>query len=875
MGKEKLAFAITVLLLGLLVFFSFQEEPATKIRPNEKGIEIPKIIVPDLDRLVLPANTKSLQRDFFAAPRDTEALPPLALDIPPAPKLSALAVPMKPTAGMVQWSHFYRCDGQITPFEFPVAEAEEAAQAPAPVKESTKEDSKKTENSEAYKKLYDWIRPTPFALVYGRIQNPNPFELGYPKLRDGESLLLQEMDPLTGKLKGKPTNWQGDRVLEYGFADTILNQIEIRKRKTAFSAANLEEVLALADWCLRKAGEEPRAFNQAATIYQRAAELDPANPAGVLGLGRLYEHSFELEKAYELYKGMSESKFSHRAEPWTHLGALQAKLRMFDLAEVSLRSALDRDGANGDAKVELAQFLLDRERGVEAFSLLSASRVEASAKSSDRSEVRRLLAESALYAGKLDEAISSFQQALQVDTNSDDAALGLASSYYAKGDFRQALSKLDAALTQGKVSPELYIGRGLCNLQLKQFAQAERDFQSALGLDPLKDYYAYSALAFLYRQTGHPERAFQAIEAGYLAEPTDPYLRFERAQMLLEREDLEGALEEVESLLDRESRFPDGLILRGRVASFQGEYEDADRYFSFACELDAKNAALLSLRALNLLKAGQIRRSVEIFRKALAIDSEQPTALCGLAYCAYAEGNNDEAIRAFAELIDRHREADEYLEYGKKSFAAIQDHLSKLLWVDNFERNELFREWKEEAKVGPEIRLDSGQVQMRGMAREAGRTRLYQEITAKNFLSVELGLQSETNNQSLVGLQLVSEKKIGDSTRVDFEVDIARLRNGKLGTRVQIGQADAEWKIHEGISWPPAQAVKLAIERVDRGEETALRLRFQGQSLGELIKFPRLKSAAGEVRLGLFAETEAGRELSVSGDDFRMVYRAK
>lgn len=870
MNKEKIALLLAALLLGAMGYFSFPAQNVGRVSPNEKGIEIKKILLPDLDRIVQGKTSPGRARDVFAAPRDTSPLPPLGLPLPPGPKLPFLAPPIRPSVKLSLWDRAYRVPGEIRPFEFSSTPQESsiATKEPGKSEETKKDESRK----DSYKKIYDWLRPNAFATLFGKIQNPNRFDLGSPKLREGESLLFQEIDPVTGKLKGKPTPWPPESVQEYGFADTIANRIELRKRTLSYSAGNLKEIVAFADWCVEQGGLEPKAFEEAERLYKKASELDRGDPAGVLGLGRLYERSFQLEQAYELYRSMAQGPFSHRSEPFRHLGKLQSRLRLFELAEASLRRALEIEGSSPSVRAALGEFYLDRERPETAAEILREAKLEPESPF-ERARMRTLTGSAWLAAGSWNEASAAFQQALNVVPQFGPARLGLASTRYAEGKIDAAMAEIEAGLAEGQLNTGFYTAHGILSMRRGDFAGAERDLKNAVGLDPLQDAYPLSALSFLYEYTGHPEEAFQAIEQANTVDPTDPYVRFQRARLLAAREDAKGARESVSLLLNSEIRFESGLRLRGFLAQQIGEYEDAERYFSLASEISPKDADLLTLRGLNLARGEQLRRAGELFAKALTANPLQASARNGLAYTHYLEGRVDEAIRTFAEVEDQHKEKDEHLEYAQWRSKEIQSHRKKALWTDDFERADLRRDWRDEARFGPLVRLEGGTVRFDGFSRESGRTRLYRELPAKAFLLFETGLTIEESNQALVGAHVVVEKKIGDSHRVEFEFAVARLRNGKVGTRMQTGQVETEWKEQEGISWPLGSPVRVGVERVGTPEEPKLRILFNGVVLGEAEKVLKLRSIAGEIRMGVFAEADAGRQVAARVDDTRVIFR--
>ena len=86
---------------------------------------------------------------------------------------------------------------------------------------------------ESWKKLHDWIRIHEGPPLFGQIRNDDRFTL---RSRADEPILFVEVDPETGQEKHPgmdPAPFGRERVLDFGFADTASNYIQVRRRASA------------------------------------------------------------------------------------------------------------------------------------------------------------------------------------------------------------------------------------------------------------------------------------------------------------------------------------------------------------------------------------------------------------------------------------------------------------------------------------------------------------------------------------------------------------------------------------------------------------------------------------------------------------------
>jgi hypothetical protein len=259
-----------------------------------KAGRIPKAAAPVLERhpapdtaLVLPSGRQldASRRDLFSPPSDTRPLPPLELVPPPIVALAQLRPPPVPGPGVGLYGKFLRESPTVVDVPDLFVDADDVSDAPGAAAAPAK-DVKPTAGAavtpeqiaariKSHKKLYDWIRIGDFR--FGQIRNPERYTLAK---RANEDILFVEFNPETGqpKFPGQPpAPVPRKTVSEFDFADTIPNQIEIRRAQLGnpLPASEYDLALAFADWCVDIRLETPRALVVAEEIYRRPRACCP------------------------------------------------------------------------------------------------------------------------------------------------------------------------------------------------------------------------------------------------------------------------------------------------------------------------------------------------------------------------------------------------------------------------------------------------------------------------------------------------------------------------------------------------------------------------------------------------------------------------
>jgi tetratricopeptide (TPR) repeat protein len=890
--QEQLVFAVTLVLVGALTYALFARGAVRGRSTRAQEVEFRHFEPPPVE-VALPQGgvPAAPRRELFSPPRDTRPLPPLAFREPPRALLAALIPPGVPGPAPRAYGKLLRRALTVVDLpdlfvEAPPSEPEAGGSVSALAKSAGDAPLETLAARErrlaGYRARYDWIQQRPGEYLFGRIQNPDRYRLTVDKTRAEEALLFVQIDPETGeetfkKVGAPPIPFQRAAIVGFGLAANPANEIELRRASIGptLTRGSYDEALALAAYAIDHRLDAPRGLAVAEELLHLAAAYDPKAPEPRLLLARVYENAFRFEDATRELEALL-TDFPHRAEAHVALARIEERFLLFGAAEERLRQAVDLDRGSWQAALGLGGFLLRRGRPEEALEpLRSAMRVAPSDPRllDQRTEMRLDLGDALLATGDLAEAAKAYDQVLSADGANQHARAGvLACALLAPGG---------APLPQGSTTAaegehfELLVTRGLAALLAGDHARAKELWELAERLDPLRSSRPLAALGYLAWTTGNTSAAGALVDAALERDPRDPYALYLRGRLSGLADDYEGARAALLGALSIELEFEDALVALGEVAFRLGRFDDAERYLQRAVSLDGQRAEVHALRGMNFLRLGSVVEARACFERAQALDAAEPTARGGLAWCAYLDGDSTEALIQLRNLDDARRkepESDPWRAWARAEIERIQDHVEKVEWRDDLNRKRLGNQWYPRESAGPTVGLKDGALEIAGAFTTNGQTQVYREYTAGDFVSFSADLWIDAGTNVRAGIFVAREQERRDGAEVVSEASVSRHQDGSLQVRlVNRGQPPAVTDMQQ--TFPTDRWVRLSIERSGDANDTAITITADGVPLVRGVPLASLASATSKLHVGVFAEGEVGRKVSLRLENASVVYR--
>lgn len=381
------------------------------------------------------------------------------------------------------------------------------------------------------------------------------------------------------------------------------------------------------------------AVGAAATEFQRALAIDPKHAQAMNNLGVAHDAAAHTKQALDAFKKAVALDPAY-AEAWFNLGMSYMKVNQVPAASRAFEKALKLEPESSGPYVQLGSLYLQqgkRDRAVEAFKQAITAAAAEEKKNSGfldllkRAERRRStdayrgLALAYLGQGKIDDAVATLRQAVEMMPKDVSARRAFADACLAQRNYDCAVEQLTERLAlepttearielgramakrgSGKEAEALFkevltaepdnrdAAMGLADYYLaaRRYPEAEALLQAALKSDA-DDVQALSRLGILNSRMGRPDKALEPLEKVVKRNPLLFDARAEYA-FLLFRADPGNAgrcVEAMTDILTAEPRHLDALNYLGVCLFARGLKARAEEAFKAALNVNPDYAA--------------------------------------------------------------------------------------------------------------------------------------------------------------------------------------------------------------------------------------------------------------------------------------------
>jgi tetratricopeptide (TPR) repeat protein len=367
--------------------------------------------------------------------------------------------------------------------------------------------------------------------------------------------------------------------------------------------------------------EKQQEWQKAFGNFLRTVELDPANHAARVKLGRLYLFGGETAKAEE------------------SATAVLAK-SPDDPAALALKAAVLARKGDADAAMKIASGVIEKDAGnTDAVSLLAglktsrgdttgAEQVLLQGIGASPKDAELRLALISLYAAgnKLDLAEQQYTEMIRNDPASLDYRVGLARLQVASGDLTKAESTLRQAVEAKPDDDRRYLLLVDFLATRKSAGEAQKFLETAIASRP-KAYTLQFSLAALHRNAGQADQAekiYRGIVEHDRLGPDGLRGRTELAELRLARGRPDEAATLIAEVLKENPRDNQALMLRGQMALDRGDALSAIADFRSVFKDQPNSVPVMTQLARAHLGNGEKELAKETISKALALYPNRP-----------------------------------------------------------------------------------------------------------------------------------------------------------------------------------------------------------------------------------------------------------
>lgn len=245
------------------------------------------------------------------------------------------------------------------------------------------------------------------------------------------------------------------------------------------------------------------------------------------------------------------------------------------------------------------------------------------------------------------QAVEALQKAIALAPDNIDNYVDLATLSLNHEAFKVGVDVLNAGLRVMPDSARLYLERGVLEVQMEGYDEADADFRKAADLSPL-DNASSVALGISLLQENKVDESLKVVELRLAKEPNDPTLNYLLAELLVRKG------------------------VRPGTPSFQRAKAAALRAVLSKPDLTVAQDVLAQL----YLRSGETALAEKTARVALASDHDDQTALYDLIVCLRKRGDRNELpqlIQRLAEVTARLREQ----ERARSQFKLVEEQAAE------------------------------------------------------------------------------------------------------------------------------------------------------------------------------------------------------
>lgn len=337
---------------------------------------------------------------------------------------------------------------------------------------------------------------------------------------------------------------------------------------------------------------------------------------------------------------------SELARAWALLGTARARLRLADEAKAAFAKSMEIPAAGADARLRYATFLTDRRRFDEAVEILEKAR----AGSPDDPAVLGALIRAQVEAGKMlqaDNLVKGLRKG-QPDDPRLAVLQGVVAAAAGKSD--EAVAAFQEALAKDAKSVEAHVELARVLAAAGKLPEARAEMRAAAELRP-DDARVLAAQGDVRFAAGELDGALAAYDGAIRSDAEWLAAHLGRALVLEKKGDLAGARAAYETVLAINDAVPEHHLRYGSLLWKQKEMDLAIAALQKAHDLDPKNAPILSRLGAVQFEAGKVDDGIASIEGALALDNTNPETYLYLSRFQLAKGDANAAVHAIRRAI--------------------------------------------------------------------------------------------------------------------------------------------------------------------------------------------------------------------------------
>ena len=261
-----------------------------------------------------------------------------------------------------------------------------------------------------------------------------------------------------------------------------------------------------------------------------------------------------------------------------------------------------------------------------------------------------------LSTGYFEDAIAEYKMAIWLDSFNIAAHRHLCRAYEEQGDYNQAIEVYQNLIAMAPNIPDLYSNLANIYYIKGEFDLAISNYQTAITLNPNPSWTSVIAqtLGFVFQENkSDPDSAISAYHTAYVLTPDDIDIYVNLGSAFYDKEDYDNALAIYRQALEFEPHNAKIHCNLGFLYWGNGNTEEAMKSYSLAIKYNEHyDIALNNLGVIYLDDLGRVKKSIELFEKAVEANPNYALAYFNLARAISIVGDKIEAAKLYQMAQD-------------------------------------------------------------------------------------------------------------------------------------------------------------------------------------------------------------------------------
>ena len=261
-----------------------------------------------------------------------------------------------------------------------------------------------------------------------------------------------------------------------------------------------------------------------------------------------------------------------------------------------------------------------------------------------------------LSTGYFEDAITEYKMAIWLDPFNIAANRHLCRAYEEQGDYNKAIDIYNNLIAMAPNIPDLYSNLANIYYIKGEFDLAISNYQTAITLNPNPSWTSIIAqtMGFVYQENkSDPDAAISAYQTAYVLTPEDIDIYVNLGSAFYDKEDYDNALQIYRQALEFQPHNAKIHCNLGFLYWGKGDTEEAMKSYELAIKYnDQYDIAYNNLGVIYLDDLGRVKKSIELFRKAVETNPNYALAHFNLARAITIIGDKVEAAKLYQMAQD-------------------------------------------------------------------------------------------------------------------------------------------------------------------------------------------------------------------------------